>query len=317
MDWIESTYSEQTAMRLARSGAQIRILCADDACETCQALSKRTYAPAEVPRLPIRGCTRETCRCQFIAVDPESGLTVQELIQHSIQALRQQNRERANQLLRRVVRLDEMNEQGWLWLSSVVEDREKITCLEKVLAINPRNERARVGLDHLRERMPPAEPETPAAVEPEAKAAGPTPQIEKTQPAVEPAAAAPPAQVIQARQERQVIIAQWQEFMTIAVETDPQMVMMQGGAFLKQLARLNDQAADGLVGAQRLEELEQQWQESERIGEPLATLLHGTDHQDQAGWEPMLASLRELAQKVLEHRKSLREQIAAEGGTEP
>lgn len=316
MDWTESSYSEQTAMRLARSGALIRILCADDACDTCKAFARRTYSPAEVPRLPIHGCTNETCRCQFSAVDPESELTVHELIQQGVQALRQKDRDRAEQILRRAVELDEMNEQGWLWLSGVVEDREKVTCLEKVLAINPRNERAQAGLAYLRDRLPPPEarPEAPAISEPKPKE---EPQVAAPEETTEPEAAPLLAAVVQARQERQVIIAQWQEFIAIAVETDPQMLMMQGSAFLKQLARLNDQAIEALVGPQRLEELELQWQESERIGEPLANLLHGTDHQDQVGWESMLTSLRQLAQKVLEHRKTLREQIVAEGGTAP
>ncbi|MBN1936132.1 MAG: hypothetical protein JW934_15800 [Anaerolineae bacterium] len=335
MDWTESSYSEHTAMRLARSGALIRVLCADDACDVCKAFSAHAYAPAEVPRLPIRGCQNGQCRCQFIAVDPQSKLTVHEMVQNSVRALRQKDYDQARQILRRVVELDEMNEQGWLWLSGVVEDREKITCLNHVLAINPRNKRAQAGLDYLHKKLPDLEamPEAPATVEPQVQLEpGPIAPAQPEEPAAavveenaepdaEPSALSPA--VIQARQERQVIVAEWKEFLGIAVETDPQMLLMQGSAFLKQLARLNQQALEGLEGqggldaAKRLEELEFQWQESGIIGEPLADLMHGTSHQSEADWEPMLASLRQLAQIVLEHRSALREQIAAVGGDKP
>ncbi|MGD8464842.1 MAG: tetratricopeptide repeat protein [Anaerolineae bacterium] len=50
----------------------------------------------------------------------------------------------------RAVELDERSEQGWLWLSSVVEtDDDKRLCLENVLAINPSNQHAQSGLQWL------------------------------------------------------------------------------------------------------------------------------------------------------------------------
>ncbi len=322
MVWIASSYSEQTAMRLARAGAQIRILCQDDACAVCKAFSGRTYAPAEVPHLPIPGCTNATCRCRFVAVDPASGLTVEEMLQQGIQAVRQKDTTRARRLLRRVVELDELNEPAWLWLSGVVDDREKVACLEKVLAINPHNQNARAGLEYIHRKLSALSAAEAAPPQPESAAIGasPRPPADKG-PAgpgqAEVASPTWPAQVIETRQERQVIIDQWKEFLAIAVETDPNILLMQGSAFLKQLARLNRQALAGLSGPQRLQELEVQWRESEAIGEPLADLLHATDHAGRADWELIFASLRQLAQKILEHRKMLREQIAAEGGIIP
>lgn len=312
MERTESPYSEQTMMRLARSGALVRILCQADACQTCQALSTRTYTPSEVPRLPVRGCTNPTCRCRYVAVDPQSGLTVEEMVRRGIQAIQNKNHQEARRILQRVVELDELNEQGWLWLSGVVDDPDKVRCLEKVLTINPENRRAQAGLEYLRRKL--SESVTSPTAPPDESAA--QPPMATKQPEHQPQAASPtwPAQVIEARQRRQVIITQWQEFLDIATETDPDMLLMQGSAFLKQLDRLNRQALEALSGPQRLEELELQWQESEAVGEPLADLLHRTDQAERADWTLMIASLRQLAQKVLEHRKTLREQIAAEGG---
>ena len=142
MDWNESGYSRDTAFRLARAGARVRITCADDACEVCKARAGKTYAPSDVPRLPIRGCMHDRCRCQFVAVNPESDMAVPQLVDRGVIALRAGNVDMARLMLRRAVALDGMYERGWLWLSGVVDDQEKITCLEKVLAINPRNERA-------------------------------------------------------------------------------------------------------------------------------------------------------------------------------
>jgi hypothetical protein len=55
-------------------------------------------------------------------------------------------------------KLLQLNEAAWLWLSSAVEtDDERIGCLEKALEINPANDAARRGLEHLqaarRERL--------------------------------------------------------------------------------------------------------------------------------------------------------------------
>ncbi|NCC35620.1 MAG: hypothetical protein EOM24_26955 [Chloroflexia bacterium] len=65
-------------------------------------------------------------------------------------ALQEGNRERALELLLRVVEADETNEEGWLWLSGAVDDiDDQRTALQNVLAINPRNHHARYGLEVL------------------------------------------------------------------------------------------------------------------------------------------------------------------------
>ena len=64
-------------------------------------------------------------------------------------------RERARELLLRVVEHDERNAPAWLWLSGVVESLEdRRVALENVLAIEPENALARAGLDWLNQHSP-------------------------------------------------------------------------------------------------------------------------------------------------------------------
>ncbi|HWQ15417.1 MAG TPA: tetratricopeptide repeat protein [Roseiflexaceae bacterium] len=73
-----------------------------------------------------------------------------------IAAARGGRRAEARAILLRVVERDERNEQAWLWLSGVMDDPEEVrTCLENVLELNPRNERARQGLEWLVARYGP------------------------------------------------------------------------------------------------------------------------------------------------------------------
>lgn len=56
----------------------------------------------------------------------------------------------ARQMLTQVVERDPNNEQAWMWLSGVVaESEEQQICLENVLVINPRNTKARKGLEYI------------------------------------------------------------------------------------------------------------------------------------------------------------------------
>lgn len=349
MDWTESEYSQSTAMRLARAGALVRIVAVEGACEVCKALSTRTYTPSEVPRLPIRGCEREQCRCRFEAIDPESDLTVSQLVERGIQAFKAKRRDPAEQILRRAVALDEMNELGWLWLSGVVvEDSEKVLCLNKVLSINPRNKHAQAGLDAMRKKgtaplvpqdasaAPPAvtpvqsvtvapPPETPAepvvtAPPPEAPSAQAlSPEAEDAEDEGPSDADIPELGLLHA--ERKVIVEQWAEFIAFAVEIDPSMLLIQAQAFLQKLDRLNSQSLDLLAentvpAARTLDELELQWHESEQIGEALAQIIDGHRARDNSapGWQPMLDALHQLGSDVVEHRRNLRTEMTEAGG---
>jgi len=64
-------------------------------------------------------------------------------------------RERARELLLRVIERDERNVQAWLWISGVVESPEdRRVALENVLVIEPENTLARAGLDWLDQHSP-------------------------------------------------------------------------------------------------------------------------------------------------------------------
>ena len=350
MEWNESEYSQRTAIRLARAGAMVRIIIAADACDVCRAMASRIHIPSEVPRLPIRGCLNAHCRCRFEAVDPETKLAVSQLVAQGSQALKAGHPDQARQILRRAVSLDEMYEQGWLWLSAVVGDREKITCLEKVIEINPQNHRARQGIEILQKKLGPPEPppvlssepdsapvaeSEPAPLEPdreapsadpaavqEPKATPPEPAPEPTaKPAADEAVAEPeplPPELELVRAERRVIAEQWTEFIAIAIDLDAQMLLMQGQAFLEKLSSLNTQASEMLSDQSAspkatLGELHIQWQESETVGEALANVLDTHRKRDNSApnWQSMQSALRELAHQLLDHRSSLRNQITA------
>lgn len=65
-------------------------------------------------------------------------------------ALSNGDRERARELLLRVVEANEEIEEAWLWLSGAVDDPDdQRTALENVLALNPQNQYALYGLDVL------------------------------------------------------------------------------------------------------------------------------------------------------------------------
>lgn len=87
----------------------------------------------------------------------------QELLQLGIQAARQGNRAAARRLLLQVVDQDPNNELAWIWMASVAETVvERRNYLERVLEINPNNERAKQALSRLKRSAR----ETPAPAAP-------------------------------------------------------------------------------------------------------------------------------------------------------
>lgn len=89
---------------------------------------------------------------------PETGIKAHNaeavrLYQRGVAAARGGQRRVAAGLLTRSLQLDPANEQGWLWLSGVLDDPHQIAfCLQSVLNLNPANERAQKGLRWLEER---------------------------------------------------------------------------------------------------------------------------------------------------------------------
>jgi Flp pilus assembly protein TadD len=78
---------------------------------------------------------------------------IAELLREGVAAAKAGHKEEARQALMQLVELDEHNEQGWLWLSGVVESvEEQRICLENVVAINPENAHALSGLRWLEQQ---------------------------------------------------------------------------------------------------------------------------------------------------------------------
>jgi tetratricopeptide (TPR) repeat protein len=83
---------------------------------------------------------------------------LEELYVNGIASAKAGNYRLAQAFFKKVVRTDPRHEGAWLWLSEVLEDADDIAyCLETVLAINPHNEKARVGLEVVRDHREKAE----------------------------------------------------------------------------------------------------------------------------------------------------------------
>ncbi|MBZ0321343.1 MAG: hypothetical protein K8L91_33320 [Anaerolineae bacterium] len=85
---------------------------------------------------------------------------VNQLVEKAITAYKAKQKSQARELLMQAVDMDDKHEQAWLWLSAVVDSVEdQQVCLENVLTINPKNDRARKGLEELYKKqgksMPP------------------------------------------------------------------------------------------------------------------------------------------------------------------
>lgn len=111
---------------------------------------------------------------------------VEAMVREGISAVKAGNKEEGRALLMKAVELDPYNEEGWLWLSGVVDSPEdQRTCLENVLSINPNNDRARQGIAYLSGTPPSSTPSTmPPAPAPTTAAPPPT-SVEWDMPATE------------------------------------------------------------------------------------------------------------------------------------
>ena len=77
------------------------------------------------------------------------------MFRNAVEAIRHNQREKARDLLTRLLRADKNNPDYWLWLSSVVDtEKERIYCLNSVLRLEPENQAATRALRLLGE-MPP------------------------------------------------------------------------------------------------------------------------------------------------------------------
>jgi dipeptidyl aminopeptidase/acylaminoacyl peptidase len=73
-----------------------------------------------------------------------SAKSTEQLFKEGIAAARSQDNTTARSRFREIIKRDDQSEKGWMWLSSVIDDKdEKRSCVEKVLQINPDNQSAR------------------------------------------------------------------------------------------------------------------------------------------------------------------------------
>lgn len=76
-----------------------------------------------------------------------TGLTVAKLLEQGISALDEDREDRAYQLFVAATKADATNENAWFWRAKTALDlNEVIACLERVLEINPNNQKARDSL---------------------------------------------------------------------------------------------------------------------------------------------------------------------------
>jgi len=69
------------------------------------------------------------------------------MLQEAIEAVSNGHRDRARDLLTRLLRANQSNPKYWLWMSSVVESaKERVYCLQKVIHLEPENRAAHLGL---------------------------------------------------------------------------------------------------------------------------------------------------------------------------
>lgn len=96
---------------------------------------------------------------------------LQELLRTGIQAAQSGNKAAARQILRQVIEQDPDSELAWIWLATLADDiAERRAHLERVIAINPANDRARQALEKLKtvpqtRPTPPKQPRQPGRLE--------------------------------------------------------------------------------------------------------------------------------------------------------
>jgi Tol biopolymer transport system component len=107
---------------------------------------------------------------------------IQQLLKTGIEAAQSGNKIIARHILEQVVSQDPENEMGWLWLASVVDTvEERRENLQRVLFINPNNERAQQALSKLLHSATPAADRGPGPVPPAARL-GRAPAISRPSP---------------------------------------------------------------------------------------------------------------------------------------
>ncbi len=95
-------------------------------------------------------------------VSEKNETLINQALETGIRAVREGDKELARQLLRKVIEMDPEQERAWLWLAgAAVTPQAAQEYLQTVLALNPDNQQARVGLRWVQSKLP-ASPKPPA-----------------------------------------------------------------------------------------------------------------------------------------------------------
>jgi len=147
-------------LRAGTEGQQLFMVVQPDACPVCAMHRGNTFWSDEAPPLPIGGCLKQDCRCEYRPFDP-NGPSLAEMLESGIQAVRAGKMDEAQDWLISLLRIDRYNESAWLWLSGAADnDEDRLECILEVLKINPENAFAKKGLSALKARGVNA-PQTP------------------------------------------------------------------------------------------------------------------------------------------------------------
>lgn len=105
-------------------------------------------------RLWIRRCAISTDTNNPNTGSNQTAEQVNNLLVQGFQAAKDGRRSEAYDLFCEVVRLDPTNEYGWLYRAATTDDMaEAYVCLQRVLSINPDNQKAQRGVERIRARM--------------------------------------------------------------------------------------------------------------------------------------------------------------------
>jgi dipeptidyl aminopeptidase/acylaminoacyl peptidase len=106
----------------------------------------------------------------------------QNLLRTAIQAAQGGNKAIARHILEQVIDQDPNNELAWIWMASVAETLdERRNCLQKVLAINPKNERAKQALAKVERTAASPAPSAPPSQTPRLEEAPAELRVRRTQ----------------------------------------------------------------------------------------------------------------------------------------
>ena len=151
---------EQMRARADAERQHLFMVVQPDACPVCEMHRGATFWPDEAPVLPIGGCLKQDCQCEYRLFDP-NGPSLTEMLNAGIQAVRAGKMNEAQEWLVSLLQIDRYNEKAWLWLSGAADnDEDRIECILEVLNINPDNEFAIRGLSALESKGIQA-PQTP------------------------------------------------------------------------------------------------------------------------------------------------------------